>query len=59
MANFEIGDFVENLSFDPPEKGRVIGVDPANPKIFVVKVTSGHEQNIRAHNLRKLEKRSA
>jgi hypothetical protein len=49
---FLIGTRVEDLTFDPAEKGTVIGQDGRR---YIVKMDNGKEQRISAANLRKIK----
>ncbi len=58
-TQIQAGDFVKDISFDPPEKGRVLRSDNARTNSFWVKMASGGERSIRAHNLEVLPKKNA
>ena len=57
-APIQIGDFVKDVSFDPPEKGHVLRVDEKRPNGFIVKMASGGERSISARNLEMLEQKT-
>lgn len=56
----QVGDFVKDLTFDPPEKGRIIAIDDQSQNRFIVKMAiGGAERSIGKHNLERLEKKAS